>query len=343
MGDSAVVVWMGEVGGGEGCVDYEIDGGEPQQLCGDPDEEGQYEIRIEGLPADVPVTYTISVGERSAGPFTFYSALSDDSAVKILVTADTHANTSVITPIMQAGLAEGVHMAVVVGDLVSQPEEDQWDAFFDGLRAFGHEICLWPVQGNHEAKHRSFFHHFVMPEGAVAPREPEDFYAARVGQVWFAGMELFDWTLHAFSLGGDTDEVVYLREQLQSEAARTARWRVLFLHQPPWAMGWGHCDGYDGEGTLREYLLPFAVEHDIDIMFFGHMHGYERGTVDGVKLVTTGGGGGSLDHECPHDDWPEPWLGVYEHHFTIVEAGCDELTVTARTLDGEIIDQFVIE
>ena len=66
------------------------------------------------------------------------------------------------------------------------------------------------------------------------------------------------------------------------------------MHQHPYAQGWGSCDHYQGERTLREYLVPLAAENRVDVIFSGHVHGWERGVDRGVTLVTTGGGGGSL-------------------------------------------------
>jgi len=343
MDDSAVVVWMDAADGGDGCVDYAVDGGESQTVCAQPDGRGQYAITMDGLRPDATVTYSARVGELVAGPFTFHGAPANEHAVKLLVFADAHANSEVLGSISHAALVEGVHMAVGVGDLVDQPEEDQWDGFFEGLRALGHRVCFWPVIGNHERRHSSYFHHFVVPE-AGPPVPPEYFYTARVGQVWFASMHIDDWTAYAVSQGTiESPGVAYLREAIQSDEAQSARWRLLFIHQPPWSFGWDSCDGYEGESTLREYLLPFAAEYGVAAMFFGHMHGYERGLVDGVTLVTTGGAGGALDHPCTHEGtWPEPWIAIYEHHYTIVDADCDSLTVTARDLTGETLDQFFI-
>ena len=344
MGDAAVIVWMDAVDGGEGCVDYTVEGAEPQTVCVSPDTKGQYEVTLGDLPADVPVTYEARVGERVAGPFTFPSAPAPEQALRLLVFADVHANSEVLGAISQAALQEPVHMAVGVGDLVDVAEDEQWDAFFEGLRPLGHRVGFWPVQGNHERRHASYFHNFVVPE-APPPVSPEFVYAARVGQAWFASLHIDDWIGYAATEGSvDLPGVAYVRAALESDVARSARWRLLFLHQPPWSFGWDSCEGYEGELVLRDYLVPFAAEYGVDAMFFGHMHGYERGTVDGVALVTTGGAGGALDHACPHEGtWPEPWVAVYEHHYTIVEAGCDALTVTARDLAGTVIDQFSVE
>ncbi len=343
MGNGAVVVWMQDEASGEGCVDYAIGEEAPQTLCASPDERGQYEVRLSGLPAGAAVTYTARSGEREAGPFTFHAAPSADEAVKLLTFADAHANRAAVEVVAQAGLAAGVHMAIGVGDLVSQPVEDQWDAFFGGLRALGHRVGFWPVQGNHEAKHESYFHNFVVPGAAQPPYPEESYYAARVGQVWFASLELEDWLFHAFFMGGETPQTRWLSEALESAEARSARWRLLFIHQAPWAMGWGHCDGYNGEPALRAYLVPFAAAHGVAAIFSGHMHGWERGEVEGVTLITTGGAGGGLDHECEQEgDWPEPWVGIYEYHYTIVEADCEAMTITAHDFDGELLDQVVV-
>ena len=347
MGEQAVVVWRDEAGGvEEGCVEYEQASGEPQMACATPDEAGQYEVALTGLARGARVTYRVSVAERRAGPFDFWAAPADDTPVRLLVFADSHANAETLGRVVAAALDDGVHLAVGVGDLVSQPEESQWDSFFEGLRPLGHRVPFWPVLGNHENKHPSYFHAFVVPGAAPAPRT-EMYYGVRQGNVWIGVLQLDDLAVAGFlsAVGAEVTvpESVWLTEALRSEEARTARWRLLFLHETPYAQGWGACDHYQGEVTLRDYLIPLAAEHGVSAIFSGHMHGYERGEQDGVTLVSTGGAGGGLDSWCePEDALPQPWFSDYVHHRTIVDAGCDELTIEARDLDDRLVDRVVL-
>ena len=344
---SAVVVWRAPDATEEGCVTWQADDDDATAgaACGTQDASGQVEVLLEGLPPGAAVTYAATHGEATAGPFTFHTAPAAPTPTRLLVYADAHASDGTLRTIATAALEAGVDGAVGVGDHVSQPEEDQWQRYFEGLRALGHRVPIWPVIGNHENKHPSYFNAFVVPGAAPPPRQAESWYSVRWGNVWMGSLELDDIAVAAIgaSAGIETPESAWLKAVLASDEAQTARWRLLFIHQPPYAEGWGTCDHYQGEGTLRAYLVPLAAEHRVAAIFSGHVHGWERGEDLGVALVTTGGAGGGLDIECPaFEGLPDPWYTTYEHHFTLVDAECDRLIVEARGLDGTTLDRFEI-
>lgn len=338
----AVIVWRPQTPiDQEGCVHYTVDD-TPATACADADARGQYEVRLTGLPADTAIPYSVAVGEtQTTTPMAFRTAPDTARPVRLLVFADGHFNEAVLGPISVAALADGVDVAVSVGDLVSQPEEDQFDKALNGLRPLMHRVPMYAVLGNHEARGANHFAAFVVP-GAAPDAPTERYYSVRHGNVWMGMLEVIDFEVSAL-FGVDTDQVTWLRRELDSEAARTARWRLLFIHHPPWSLGWGHCDGYHGEASLRTLLVPLAAEKGVTAIFSGHMHGYERGEVDGVTLVVNGGGGGGLDIECPEPEgFPTPWVRDYAFHRVTVDAGCDSLSIEARDLEERLIDRHEI-
>lgn len=338
----AVIVWRpAEPTNQEGCVRYTVDDA-PLKACSTPDARGQYEVRLETLPPATRIPYSVAVGDtETAVPLAFSTAPDTPRPARLLVFADGHRNDTVLRAIAEAGLVHGVDLAVSVGDLVSEPEEAQFDLALEGLRPLMHRVPMYAVLGNHEARGSSHFAAFVVP--GAAPDEPrERYYSVRHGNVWMGMLEVIDFEVSRM-FGVDTDQVVWLKRELDGEAARTARWRLLFIHHPPWSLGWGHCDGYHGEESLRELLVPLAAEKGVAAIFSGHMHGYERGEVAGVTLVVNGGGGGGLDIECPEPEgFPSPWIRDYTFHRVIVDTGCDSLTIEARDLDERLIEQVEI-
>jgi hypothetical protein len=339
--DQAVVVVRDAPGGPDACVVYSLPGGDADSVCGPADANGQYELTLTGLPPDTLVSYRVEVGARATAPLTFRSAPADSRPVRLAIISDAHANALTLGQIAAAALDQGVDALVTVGDNVSAPEAAQFDQFFAGLRPLLHRVPLWPTIGNHEALGQAYFDAVVVPGAGVAPN-PELYYSVRFGAVWIGVLDLLDLQLSA-AFGKDLPEVTWLRAALASEAARGAAWRLLFIHQPPYNLGWGSCDGYHGETTLRDLLLPLAAEHGVAAIFSGHVHGYEHGVVDGVHLFVCGGAGGGLDQPCePPDGFPAPWSTAYVFHRLLVEAGCDALTVEARGLDGALIETTTI-
>ena len=96
----------------------------------------------------------------------------------------------------------------------------------------------------------------------------------------------------------------WLEEQLASPSSREARFRFLGVHVPPYCERW-----IDGDASLRQDLVPLLEKYDVAICFSGHTHEYERGELNHVHYVVTGGGSW-LDHSEPVvRDWEHMFVG----------------------------------
>jgi hypothetical protein len=339
----------------EGCLTWGVAGspaGEPSRTCVVPDTFGQYEIRIDALPPDAEITYTASVGATlTAGPFTFRSAPAPDRPQRILVVSDLHAtkaNTAaILSKIVSAALADGVDFALTAGDHVGQPTDAQFDDLFDGLRPLLHRVPMFTTIGNHEILSPTYFEAFVLPQADPPdPGAPELYYSFRRGNAWIGVLDITDWQL-SWGFGEPTGQVLWLANELDSEAARSARWRLLVIHEPPWGRNWAPCNQdnpHYGEPALRDLLVPMARDKGVSAIFSGDFHDYEHGTMDGVELFVLGGAGGGLENvECPlPEGLPTPWKSVEAHHRLTVETGCDALSVVATGIDGAEIDRVSV-
>ena len=79
---------------------------------------------------------------------------------------------------------------------------------------------------------------------------------------------------------------------------------------------------------------------DVDIVFNGHDHFYERAQVDNITYVVTGGGG------APLYDVGSSWWTVYAektYHYCLITANQSVLTFDVIKPDGAIFDSFSIE
>ncbi len=96
----------------------------------------------------------------------------------------------------------------------------------------------------------------------------------------------------------------WLDAMLSSPEARNARFRVVAVHAPPFCERW-----VDGCSGLREHLVPRLEKYGVALCLSGHMHGFERGELNGVTYIIAGGGS-YLDHkEKLVKDWPHMTLG----------------------------------
>lgn len=92
----------------------------------------------------------------------------------------------------------------------------------------------------------------------------------------------------------------WIRQTLESKAARRARFRIVAVHVPPYCERW-----VDGSKMLREVLVPLMESNRVDLCFSGHTHEYERGATNGVHYVVTGG--------ASYLDYPEPVVKEWPH------------------------------
>jgi len=77
----------------------------------------------------------------------------------------------------------------------------------------------------------------------------------------------------------------WLDAALATPAAQDAKFRIVAVHVPPFCERW-----IDGNAGLREHLVPRLEKYQVDLCLSGHMHGYERGHINGVQYVISGGG-----------------------------------------------------
>jgi hypothetical protein len=92
---------------------------------------------------------------------------------------------------------------------------------------------------------------------------------------------------------------------------------------------------------MRSTALPVIEAAGVDLVLNGHAHDYERGTLNGVTWIITGGGGGSLD--AKQQDWEHLTVYAAAHHHTRLDVDRDRIQVVATSLDGTVIDDLTLE
>ncbi len=129
-------------------------------------------------------------------------------------------------------------------------------------------------------------------------------FAFEYSGVFFVCLEHFTTTALAADDPGNDITNGWLDSVLSSRKARDARFRIVSVHVPPYCERW-----IDGDARLREHLVPRLEKYNVDICFSGHMHGYERGYVNGVHYVIAGGGSYLDCFEPLVYEWPHMLIG----------------------------------
>lgn len=230
-----------------------------------------------------------------------------------------------------------------VGDLVYRSGEtkDYLNKFFIPYKNILQATPFYPVLGNHDVKTKNgkpFLDTFSLPENGPAGIEPERCYSFSYSNALFVGIDS--------NLDEDILEKLVSPWLLNVLNTSDAMWKFVYFHHPPYSSG-----KHDGSKVIRDVLVPVIEEGDVDIVFSGHDHNYERtrpilnGRIDdqrGVVYVVTGAGGKSL-HSIKHENPYTAAFNSERYSFTHLEIDGGRLTLRQINEEDQIIDELVIE
>jgi hypothetical protein len=231
---------------------------------------------------------------------------------------------------------------VGVGDLVEDAYRvGPWRDLLKTLTPLAAETPAMLVPGNHDY------------DGCFEDLQPKhltrylratpnpSYFAWTAGNARFVGLD----PNSVFPTGIPKESAVYrwLIDEMNGAEWKRAKWRFIFIHQPPFAQGW---EGYHGDLPIREMLEPLYEKHGIDFVVSGHAHDYERLTrqygKQTVHFVIVGGAGGGLEDE-PMSDEPKMDRVIRRHHFGVFRVAGDKVQFEAVATDTRILDRFSAE
>jgi len=287
-----------------------------------------HEVAITGLQPETRYHYRVSSGGASSEDATFDTAIRAETPFRFAVWGDSQANPDVFGSIAAAMAKAEPRLAVCVGDSVSDGDDyAQWkERLFDPAAALMRTTPVYRAIGNHEKNSHWFYDYASNPA-------PEDYYAFSYGNARFVIVDTQQDYAPASAQGK------WLAAEFASDASQNATWLFAFFHKPPYCEGWDS-PGYDGEPNVRTTLMPLLERYGVDMVFNGHAHDYERGFMNGVYYVTTGGGGGALDHWVR--GFEQIAISRFVHHYCAVEIAGRTLTLRALTPGGEVLDTLTV-
>ncbi len=322
--ETAAIVWETEADL-DSRIDYGLTSSYGMSLSS-PEPVKLHELRMEGLTPETLYHYRVISGTVTGRDHTFRTAVHATTPFRFAVLGDTQSNPLVVSVLSDAILETNPDLVVHVGDEVGDGTDyDSWRTeFFRPARELMYRVPVYVSIGNHEEDAPWFYYYHAYPGG-------ENNYAFTYGNSFFVMAD----TNGDVSPGNPL--YTWLEDTLSSPEAQGAEWLFVAHHQPAYSEGWRPCD-YDGDAAVREHLVPLMEVYGVDAVFNGHTHGYERGLLNGVLYIISGGGGGGLDYFC--QDWPHVEVSAYVHHFVLLEIDGATLTLSAHHLDGTVIDTY---
>ncbi|MBN2016026.1 metallophosphoesterase [Candidatus Dojkabacteria bacterium] len=145
------------------------------------------------------------------------------------------------------------------GDLVNNGEDlTDWNIFNDITLDLRNTTDFYPALGNHEKNAYRYYENFELPNN-------EQWYSVEFDNIHFIVLDTNT------NLDIDSEQYSWLENDLKKKEDGIEFTAVIF-HHPIYNTG----SHEEDEKGLKESVVPLFEENDIDIVFSGHEHNYER-------------------------------------------------------------------
>jgi predicted phosphodiesterase len=281
-----------------------------------------HKIKLDDLNPSTKYYYKVKSDEIESDIKSFHTSFEEDYSITFIVYGDTRGvwdnwkNASIVAKAINE---EKPNFVIHTGDFVKDGRNiSQWIDFFS-ISKYTHNTTIYPVLGNHEYYSDLYFKYFEIHDNGY-------WYSFDNGPIHFIGLDSNKKNIY------NLNQIIWLYNDLKSNEKK---YTIVFFHHPPYSSG-AHGSSY----LIRLLWKPIFRIFNVDIIFNGHDHIYERGKVNNIYYIVTGGGGAPLYKTG--DKW---WTLNSEesYHYCLINADQNELFFQSKTPDGIVIDSFIIE
>ncbi len=323
-----------------------------------------HEVHVCGLEPATRYYYKVGAAGAFSEVYDLRTAPPAGSAepFRFAVLGDGRGNVTVLAQIQQRLLEAGAHFQLFTGDIVSTGSaQSEWDALFEAQSPLGSaedalaRVPLLATNGNHDMLAVNYLGQLIMPqERSEGESDPEEWYSLD-----YAGAHIVVLNDYVRDDEGITGaQRRWLEQDLAAVDRERTPWLFVMHHQPPYS-----CSAHGSNLALRRAWQPLYDRYQVDMVFNGHDHNYERslpirgldadtdeGTTaahaadgspiaqSGTVYVVAGASGAPLygsSTRCYHTRVAE---SVYNYVIVSIEGRTMEYR--AYRLDGSLLDAF---
>jgi PKD repeat protein len=243
-----------------------------------------------------------------------------------------------------AGLMEQENsdFAIVTGDVDQNIGDNYDDIFFGVYKDMLKRACHFTCIGNHDTyadNAATYLDAFYLFDNN--PANTERYYSFDWGDAKFVcldanlpyttGSDQFNWMVDEFK-------------------CNDKKWLFIFFHQPPWTNAWS-ADYYlpfspyflyQGDEDMRTDLVPEFEKYKVDFVVNGHSHCYQRGDLNGVQYLITGGAGASSLDANKTNNAPNLSVEIYENHYVRFDISGDTAKYVMINDNGQRQDSVIV-
>ncbi|HEV8131542.1 MAG TPA: metallophosphoesterase [Acidobacteriota bacterium] len=309
----------------------------------------QYQAELTDLNPGTDYSYRVILDNRNLTPLDdLHFRTPDSGPFRFLVFGDSGAGTPAEFSVAQRMALDSPVLVLHTGDLAYpngrflEFEQNYFPYYRDLMRL----VPFFPCPGNHEYDTRDgvpYLAVHAVPTEGVPIKDRGRYYSFDWGNVHFISLDSNTPLAEAATGRGE------MLDWLENDLQKTQQfWRIAYFHHPPYATGINQTDFH--EGLVRDRIVPILERHDVQLVFNGHEHSYQRskplrrgvpvGPDKGTLYVTTGGGGANLYPTFEHSLTAVRWS---THNYVRTDVEGYRITVRAIRSDGVEIDKITLD
>ncbi|MBP2631589.1 MAG: metallophosphoesterase [Firmicutes bacterium] len=270
------VIWYGSDGNLENRQEVKVERGTPwkentEGIC-------LFRATLANLKPNTGYEYKVELASGDISEGSFKTLKENPDSIHLLTISDSH-GFQTNKEFSAAVLAEKPDFIIHSGDIPAGTgyQKDKYEScWFNPGKEFLKNFPVVYINGNHDAG--PFFEdYFMKSQRSVYNASPYGLnYSFNYGNVHIVMVNSNPWGLYEMNaeLSGLTveqstlntihDSLQWLEKDLQADAAKTAKWRIVVMHHP-------YTDAF-----TNKHVISILEDNHVNLMLAGHLHFYEK-------------------------------------------------------------------